>query len=260
MSDANTSDPTDPAPGGPSAPLMHAAAFPMAHHVASTPPMACDCEAETRRIMSDLTQQHATSSHAPVASPGGLTTASASASASASTTRQSSSAVLSSPSSSLAGTLKTAHALVQHWGNVNGCPNAEAHMDAAMLSSMTDAIRIVLHDHEIVVESISSRGRRHHQGSSDSNTPTSAAALPKALIGELELEPLEQAIVVQESVKHSIVRLAAVLQDIEEEVTLAASAQPELSLRDRSAKELITRLFRLLGTVNQIIVPAGNLG
>ncbi|KAI0141653.1 hypothetical protein GGR57DRAFT_509124 [Xylariaceae sp. FL1272] len=65
--------------------------------------------------------------------------------------------------------------------------------------------------------------------------------LPKASIGGLELERQEQAIVVQESLKHFILRLAAMLQDIEEEVALLTMSQVDSELRDRGVRELITR-------------------
>jgi hypothetical protein len=135
-------------------------------------------------------------------------------------------------------------------------------MDAPMLRSVWDAVDVVLRDHEVVVESMSSRKRRHstHNPSTGPGQKEDAVAvMPRALIGELELESLEQAIVVQESIKHSILRLAAVLQDIEEEAALATRGQVESPLRDRGVNELNTRLFRLLRTVDQI-AHTGNPG
>lgn len=130
-----------------------------------------------------------------------------------------------------------------------------------MLSSMTDAIGVVLRDHEAAVESLSSRSRRHNMNPPTAQAEKEAvnAVVHRALIGELELEPVERAIVVQESLKHSILRLATVLQDIEEEAALATVGEIESPLRDRGVNELSTRLFRLLGTVDQI-GPTGNLG
>ncbi|KAI1306835.1 hypothetical protein F5Y03DRAFT_128937 [Xylaria venustula] len=190
-------------------------------------PTPCDCEFATQRIIDGITQN----------SSGG------SSSAPSPPTRH----------SSLSDVLKTAHALVQHWEDMNGCPNAAAHMDPLTLCSITDAISIILCHHEVAVRSIS-RGRRHDV--SDDVSPGSqgfVTRVPVASIGELELEPLEQTIVGQEAVKHSILRLATVLQDIEEEAAWVTENQIESALRDRGVEELTTRLFRLLRTVKQMV-------
>ncbi|KAI1200916.1 hypothetical protein F5X97DRAFT_65368 [Nemania serpens] len=240
ISDIPDLDPTAPAPGR-SAPLMHAA-LPTAHGPGSSP-TSCDCESETQRIIGNLTRQ---ASHPLALSP------------LATTERESS----SSSCSPLSSTLKTAHALVHHWGNVNGCPNAGSHMDAPMLCSMTDAVGVVLRDHEVAVELLSLWRRCYTMSShaaASGEKEAVDAVVHRVSIGELELEPLERAIVVQESVKQSIIRLATVLQDIEEEAALATVSQAESPLRDRGVNELSTRLFRLLGTIDQI-GPTGNLG
>ncbi|KAI0971346.1 hypothetical protein F4678DRAFT_81001 [Xylaria arbuscula] len=190
-------------------------------------PTPCDCAFETQRIIDGITQNSESSSPS-AASP---------------TTRH----------SSLSDVLKRAHALVQHWEDMNGCPNAAAHMDPLTLCSVTDAIGIVLCDHEVAVRSIS-QGRRHD--ANDNTSPGNqgfVTRVPVASIGELELEPLEQAIVGQEAVKHSILRLATVLQDIEEEAAWVTGNQVESPLRDRGVEELTTRLFRLLRTVKQLV-------
>ncbi|KAI3328831.1 hypothetical protein F4824DRAFT_482328 [Ustulina deusta] len=229
MPDRNIDHPPASAAPASESLLDTAAGYSIAHDPVSSPPPllpACICEAETQRIIGNFTQS---SSHQPPAT---------------------------SSTASLPETLKMAHALVKHWGDLNGCPNAGLHLDSRMLCSMTDAIEAVLPSYEVAVGSVSSsssssRNRRHN--SSDTTTRVGEDGIPKALIGELELEPVERAIVAQAAVKHSILRLAAVLQDIEEEAALAArGGEVESPLRDRGVKELITRLFRLLGTVNQI--------
>ncbi|KAI1112037.1 hypothetical protein F5Y14DRAFT_285654 [Nemania sp. NC0429] len=246
-----------PAPADRSMPPLIQAALPTPAHGSGLQPTPCDCESETQRIMGNLARQ---ASYPPAPSLSPLTPME----------RESSSP--SSSSSPLSATLKTAHALVQHWGNVNGCPNAESHMDASMLCSMTDAIGIVLRDHERAVNSLSSRRCRRGASSGSSSSPSTASGqredeveeedgndvVHRARIGELELEPLERAIVVQESVKHSILRLATVLQDVVEETALATVGQAESPLHDKGVNELSTRLFRLLGTVDKI-GPTGNL-
>lgn len=131
-----------------------------------------------------------------------------------------------------------------------------------MLCSMTDAVGVVLRDHEVAVELLSLWRRCYTMSShaaASGEKEAVDAVVHRVSIGELELEPLERAIVVQESVKQSIIRLATVLQDIEEEAALATVSQAESPLRDRGVNELSTRLFRLLGTIDQI-GPTGNLG
>ncbi|KAI0438614.1 hypothetical protein F4803DRAFT_86216 [Xylaria telfairii] len=196
-----------------------------------SPPTSCDCEAETRRIVGQVGQ---ISSRLATSAPG-----------------QASPSLPSSPSP-LADTLKTAHVLVQHWGHVNGCPRAGSHMDAPMLCTMTDAIGAIMRGHEQVVEkSVSLQRRRRIPGRSD-DAPV-AIVMPTAAIGELELEPAEQVIVVQEALKHSILRLAAVLQDIQEEAALIGREQQVGSpLCSKGVNELSTRLFRLLGAVDKL--------
>ena len=74
---------------------------------------------------------------------------------------------------------------------------------------------------------------------------------------DLELDDEEEIIIVhREALRHSITRLGAILQDIEEE--LRQGGQNEVSevehpLRDKEVKELMGRLFRLLGRVSRPI-------
>ncbi|KAI4859905.1 hypothetical protein F4820DRAFT_133085 [Hypoxylon rubiginosum] len=146
------------------------------------------------------------------------------------------------PGVALANTLAVARNLVQHWGAVNGCPNAEAHMDARMLCRMVDAIGLVLRDHEKAIDGASAAPR----------------ASPRTFVGRVELDAGEAAIVAQEALKHSLVRLAAMLQDIEEESawlgrrTDEEATKEKNPLGDREVKGLITRLFRMLGNVNRL--------
>ncbi|KAI1187055.1 hypothetical protein F5B17DRAFT_339039 [Nemania serpens] len=200
-----------------------------------SPSPTCICDAETQHIIGIFAQK-----------PDYQSSATSSSSSSA-----------SSSSQSLPAMLKRAQVLVKHWGDVNGCPNAGAHLNERMLYTMTDAIGAILSDYEVAVGLIllsqSSASQNCRRDRSDTNNGVGENHMPKAMIGELELELAERAIVVQQAVKHSVLRLAAVMQDIEEEAALATrSSKGESSLHDRGVKELITRLFRLLGTVNQI--------
>jgi len=154
------------------------------------------------------------------------------------------------PQSFLSDTLKVSHILVQHWGAINGCSTAEAHFSdtcSDMLCSMTDAIELVLRGFEAVVRSLSSSLSHQQQ----------QQALPPVSVGVLVLEPSEAAIVVRESLKHSVIRLSVMLQDIEEEAALLLSrnhqAEYTYPLQSKDVKGLVTRLFRLLGSVNNLV-------
>ncbi|GAW15685.1 hypothetical protein ANO14919_051040 [Xylariales sp. No.14919] len=212
-------------------------ANPSQQNISSTP-YDCACGSETLRIASLC-------SH----SPGQLYTPSTSSSSLLTAATPETSTPNLMPQASLPATLKLAHSLVQHWGDLNGCPNAELHMSSGVLCSLIDAIGLVLRDHEIAVDSIT---RRRPEQSLQYPQVHDQSAKPRVSIGRLELEPLERIIVIQESVKHSIIRLTTMLQDIEEEAALTGRDEAESPLRDRAIKGLVTRLFRLLGIVNQM--------
>ncbi|KAI1272512.1 hypothetical protein F5Y07DRAFT_301222 [Xylaria sp. FL0933] len=130
-------------------------------------------------------------------------------------------------------------------------------MDAPMLCTMVDAISAVLRGHEDVVEGLISWQRRQRvittTGRDRNDNAPVAVVMPTAAIGELELEPVEQVIVVQEALKHSVLRLAAMLQDIQEEAALIGSEQQIGSpWCGKGLNELSTRLFRLLGVVDKL--------
>ncbi|KAI0808762.1 hypothetical protein GGR55DRAFT_183907 [Xylaria sp. FL0064] len=211
-------------------------------HGTDSPPTSCDCDAETRRIIGHVSQ---ISSTLATSAPG---------QASPSTSK---STGLQSPLFPLANRLETAHVLVQHWGNVNGCPRAGSHMGAPMLCTMIDAISAVMHGHEDVVDGLISWQRRRRvittTGPGRNDDAPVTVVMPTVAIGELELEPVEQVIVVQEALKHSILRLAAMLQDIQEEAALIGSERQVGSpLCGKGLNELSTRLFRLLGVVDEL--------
>ncbi|KAI1500606.1 hypothetical protein F5X99DRAFT_235202 [Biscogniauxia marginata] len=171
----------------------------------------------------------------------------------ASSSPSSSSSLLGREGGILAGTLAAARDLVQHWGAVNGCARAEAHMDAQMLRCMADAIALVLRDHEAAIDA-AAPGNPDPQSRRRASASASAVKwnAPRTYVGKLELDAAEAAIVAQEALKHSLIRLAAMLQDLEEESALLARAGAENPLRDRDVKSLITRLFRMLGNVNRL--------
>ncbi|KAI3337520.1 hypothetical protein HD806DRAFT_476913 [Xylariaceae sp. AK1471] len=154
----------------------------------------------------------------------------------------------------LSATLTIACDLVQHWGAVNGCPNVDLHISAHTLCTMMDAVGLVLRGHELAIEAAnkSKSSSYHHHPQNHESATRSAGTDYQATIGRLELEPSEAAIVAQEALKHSIVRLAAMLQDIAEEAALMAQRDSQTAqlLRDRDVRGLTTRLFVTLASVD----------
>lgn len=184
---------------------------------------------------------------------------------------------------SLSDVLSLGRNLVQHWEILNGCASSEAHLGPLVFRFMADAIGRVLTLYEIAIEGVLKRGAMETRGSSSwqsygtdvTNLPYATPASrpdsdlsrhsrslsrssPPTFVGSLELDDEEEiAIVARESLKHSVIRLGAMLQDIEEETRQCGPnelSEVEQPLQDKEVKELIGRLFRLLGRVNG---PAG---
>ncbi|KAI0516772.1 hypothetical protein F5B22DRAFT_180409 [Xylaria bambusicola] len=199
---------------------------------------SCDCEREILRI-ANLCQHYAqVSSHDPlVSSPQRAMSPPVPSITPLTGLNVAQGANVGAPMSSfLSATLTIAFDLVQHWGTLNGCPNNESHLKPHTLSSMVDAIGLVLRGHELAVVAASTSESQQSQ---------------RATIGNLELESSESAIVVQECLKASIVRLAAMLQDIAEE---AQNQSPSLHpLKDSDIKSLMTRLFVTLASVDRMV-------
>ncbi|CAJ2506372.1 Uu.00g005020.m01.CDS01 [Anthostomella pinea] len=148
----------------------------------------------------------------------------------------------------LADALTMSRDLVQHWGTINGCASSESHMTPQALCSMADAIDQVLRGHATAIEDLSRRHQHHHHHHEATRGPHAA----RTFVGRLELDADEGAIVAQEALKHSLIRLAAMLQDVEEESALLRSEAEPHPLRGRDIRDLTTRLFRLLGSVNRL--------
>src|SRR5436190_135928 len=111
----------------------------------------CDCKSETIRILKRC--QHSTDASPP--------------------------AVSSSPAQGI-GTntidvsLILAHDLVEHWGKIKNCSNSGSHMTSQTLSCLTDAIKLVLQDYEMAIESMS-------QSSHPSSNP-SGPLIPRVVL------------------------------------------------------------------------------
>lgn len=162
--------------------------------------------------------------------------------------------------------------LVQHWEFLNSCPSSAAHLVPITLRFMTDAISAVLALYDIATDRMQLREGQGALGSGLSTSfstpgPTATSAsnhsgarmnnnTPPTYLGTLRLDDdgeHEAAIVAQEALRHSVIQLGVMLQDIEEEasqygpVELSDMEQP---LRVQDIKNLITRLFHLLGRLN----------
>ncbi|KAL7623515.1 hypothetical protein AAE478_007198 [Parahypoxylon ruwenzoriense] len=170
--------------------------------------------------------------------------------------------------------------LVQHWELLNGCASSEVHLGPLVLRFMADAIGRTLTLYEVAIEGVLRRGvpetrepalwqsysddevnlpHAAHLSGHNSNPPGPRRSPPghniaPTLVGGLELDDDEEiAIVAREALKHSVIRLGAMLQDIEEETRQYGPdelSEAEHPLQDKEVKELIGRLFRLLGRVN----------
>ncbi|CAJ2507464.1 Uu.00g086500.m01.CDS01 [Anthostomella pinea] len=184
--------------------------------------------------------------------------------------------LLSSPSTqtgaennmSLSDSLTIGRNLVQHWEHLNGCANSDAHLVPVVFSLVADATGRVLKLYETAVEELLGTARppapqASRLGSlpvprvrSVENMGSLKPNVAPAFTCELEIDDEEEvAIVYQEALRYSVIRLGAVLQDIEEETRLLDQhALPEFEspLQGRGMKELISRLFCLLGKTHGI--------
>ncbi|PGH01261.1 hypothetical protein GX51_05316 [Blastomyces parvus] len=174
--------------------------------------------------------------------------------------------------------------LVQHWEVMNGCTSSEAHINPQLLRFMADAVGRVLTLHDIVVEGmllsrqpddLQRQGRTY--GDAGRNCPHATFSLEPnsqacnvadcgdgracqnatlAFVGSLKLDDEEEvSIVFQEALRHSIIRLGAMLQDIEEEIHQFGPdefSNVERPLQDTEVKGLIGRLFGVLGRISSL--------
>ncbi|KAI2620264.1 hypothetical protein GGS26DRAFT_308227 [Hypomontagnella submonticulosa] len=181
------------------------------------------------------------------------------------------------PNMPLSDVLSLGRNLVQHWELLNGCPSSEAHLSQPVFRFMADAIGRALTLHEMAIGGILKRQasetrdsrelspwrvfNNHNGAHLPHDTPTSRPSserrslckLQPTLIGSLELDDEEEIVIVhREALRHSVTRLGAILQDIEEELRQEGRnevSEAEHPLQDKEVKELMGRLFRLLGRI-----------
>ncbi|KAI1642749.1 uncharacterized protein F4817DRAFT_352018 [Daldinia loculata] len=167
-------------------------------------------------------------------------------------------------SMSLSDVLTFGRNLLQHWELLNGCASSDTHLNPLVFRFIADAISRILTLHELAIEGLSKRDAPESSvwessGAGPDLNMSGNAMSPirntaPTFISSLVLDDEEEiAIVGREALIHSLMCLGAVLQDIEEETRQFDQGQftiVDKPLRDEEIRELIGRLFRLLGKVN----------
>ncbi|KAI1474440.1 hypothetical protein K445DRAFT_255998 [Daldinia sp. EC12] len=171
-----------------------------------------------------------------------------------------------SQSMSISDVLTLSRNLLQHWELLNGCPSSDTHLNPLVFRFIADAVSRILTLHELALQGLSKRDVSDIREPGSWQSPDGGPDLDTSgnvilqiqntipiCISSLELDDEEEiAIVCRETLKHSIMRLGAILQDIEEETRqfdpdqIASVDNP---LQDKEIRELIGRLFRILGRV-----------
>jgi len=142
--------------------------------------------------------------------------------------------------------LVLAEALVNQWELLNGCTHSASHLRPALLRLVCDAVERVLTLYEISLSSLLSASAVAGEslGGGDG----------RASVGVLELDEEDDIrAVAQAALSWSVVRLGAVLQDVEEESQSFEAAELREAGHERM-KELTGRTLRLLGQVESISV------
>ncbi|KAI1294339.1 hypothetical protein F5Y03DRAFT_373139 [Xylaria venustula] len=186
------------------------------------------------------------------------------------TTSSSSSTPLSSSSTStfvpFDDILDAGRTLIRTWEHVNGCSNAEAHEEGHLLRAFLDAADKTLRLYEAVdMRNVSSSAVNEFTAMSNTlnqpptrNGMATTHSLDEAslfrgasvYLGNLKLDGEEAAIVAREALRHAVLRLGEVLQDIEDDVKESSSA--DNSWIDEERLGVVTsRLLRLLGRINR---------
>ncbi|KAI1463928.1 uncharacterized protein F4812DRAFT_227557 [Daldinia caldariorum] len=172
-----------------------------------------------------------------------------------------------SQSMSISDVLTLSRNLLQHWELLNGCASSDTHLNPLVFRLIADAVSRILTLHELAFQALSKEDAPDITEAGTWQSPDGGTNLDIAgnvvpqirntipiCISSLELDDKEEiAIVCRETLKHSTMRLGAILQDIEEESRqfdrdqLTSVNNP---LRDKEIRELIGRLFRILGRAN----------
>lgn len=195
-------------------------------------PMVCDCTRETLRIVTAI---HDCSTCPP---PSNASNISRSSSGDSSYSR----------TISLGEVLGAGRLLVRNWERLNGCPNAAAHLDAAMLRAMAEATGGLLGLYESVGVSNGIIPGSTALGSTRNTTPALATVEPAAYLGAHALDAEEAVTVGREALRHSVLLLGEVLHDITKDFGDLGGGEAEdaRALLDKSSAGML----RLLGRIN----------
>jgi hypothetical protein len=124
-------------------------------------------------------------------------------------------------------------AIVNQWESLNGCAHSASHLGPALLRFVCNAVGRMLRLYELAVSAEDPLGGR-------------------ASVGMLELDEADDVqAVARAALSWSIVRLGAVLQDIEEE-SQGYSAEELREANHPIVKDLTGRTLRLLGQVESL--------
>ncbi|ORY04453.1 hypothetical protein BCR34DRAFT_56188 [Clohesyomyces aquaticus] len=135
-------------------------------------------------------------------------------------------------------------ALVNQWELLNGCTRSTSHLRPALLRFVCDAVERMLTLYELFLSSSLS-------SSAAGEDPLSGGGA-RASVGALEFDEEDDIrAVAHAALSWSVVRLGAVLQDVEEESQGFGAAELREAGHER-VKELTGRTLRLLGQVERI--------
>lgn len=180
-------------------------------------PTMCNCTSETLRIMKTIQQ---TAAPAPTT----MTTTSSS----------------SRPAVALGDVLCAGRLLVRNWERINGCAQAGLHLDAALLRDVADATNSIV-------------GLYEAAGVAAAVATTTDAPSPPVRLGTHLLDADEAALVHREAMRHSLLLLGEVLNDIEKDLgdVQAPPAEPRVDDVRAGVRQATARLLRTLGRVNR---------
>ncbi|KAL1865040.1 hypothetical protein Daus18300_007387 [Diaporthe australafricana] len=205
------------------------------------PTMMCECTAETLRIVTAI--RESTCPPRPNASNHAI---------------------------SLGDVLGAGRLLVRNWEHLNGCFNASAHLDAAMLWTIADATSGLIGLHESVgvaagiVSAVGQGTDSRERGVSrvaTSSSPSAMSTPSRALnnnglvtvqlptrLGTHALEEDEANMVGREALRHSVLLLGEILHDISKDCGELGGSDVEdtRAILDKSS----TDMLRLLGRIN----------
>lgn len=197
------------------------------------PSMRCDCTAETLRIVTTI--------HESTSPPGSDVSNNN-----------------NSRTTSLGDVLGAGRLLVRNWERLNGCSDASAHLDAAMLRTIAEAANSLIGLYESVGVSVGilppistpshAATGSPAQGGSSSNTPALATVKSDTYLGTHALDEEEAVMVGREALRHSVLLLGEVLHDISKDLGDLGGGETEdtRAILDKSS----TDMLRLLGRIN----------